>query len=48
MPTFNELLSSVKNGIREISADDTKARVLDVPEAKAPVLIDIRERDERI
>ncbi len=46
MPTFNELLSSVKNGIREISADDTKARVLDVPEAKAPVLIDIRERDE--
>jgi len=46
MPTFSELLSSVKNGIREISAEDTKARVLDVPEAQAPVLIDIRERDE--
>jgi molybdopterin/thiamine biosynthesis adenylyltransferase/rhodanese-related sulfurtransferase len=45
MATFNEVLSQVKQGIREVSVDETKARVLD-NRASAPVLIDIRERDE--
>ncbi|HVI02541.1 MAG TPA: molybdopterin-synthase adenylyltransferase MoeB [Enhygromyxa sp.] len=45
MATFNEVLSQVKQGIREVSVDETKARVLD-KRADAPVLIDIRERDE--
>lgn len=44
MPTFNELLAEVKSEIREVSVEDTKARVLDRPDA--PVLIDVRERDE--
>jgi rhodanese-related sulfurtransferase len=48
MPTFNELLASVKSEIREVSAEDTKARVLDhaANGSGAPVLIDVRERDE--
>ena len=45
MATFNEVLSQVKQGIREVSVDETKARVLD-KRGDAPVLIDIRERDE--
>ena len=44
MATFNELLSQVKASIHEVSVEDTKARVLDSPDA--PVLIDVRERDE--
>ena len=46
MATFNQVLSQVKQGIREVSADDTKARVLDQPGSDAPVLVDCRERDE--
>jgi molybdopterin/thiamine biosynthesis adenylyltransferase/rhodanese-related sulfurtransferase len=46
MATFNEVLSSCKEVIREVSVEDTKARVLDGPEAEAPVLLDVRERDE--
>ena len=45
MPTFNEVLSKVKSEIREVSVDDTKARVLDAGEQR-PVLLDVRERDE--
>ncbi|MBC8073063.1 MAG: molybdopterin-synthase adenylyltransferase MoeB [Deltaproteobacteria bacterium] len=45
MPSFQELLSQVKSHIREISVEDTKARVQDGRDA-APVLIDVRERDE--
>ena len=44
MATFNELLTQVKASIREVSVEDTKARVLD--RADGPVLIDLRERDE--
>jgi molybdopterin/thiamine biosynthesis adenylyltransferase/rhodanese-related sulfurtransferase len=46
MPNFNEYLSGIKQDVREISAEDTKARVLDVPSSQAPVLVDVRERDE--
>ena len=45
MATFNDVLSEVKAGIREISVEDTKARVLD-DRSQAPVLVDVRERDE--
>lgn len=45
MPTFNEVLSKVKSEIREVSVDDTKARVLDAGDQR-PVLLDVRERDE--
>ena len=49
MATFNEVLSQVKQGIREVSVEDTKARVLDThggDQGETPVLVDIRERDE--
>lgn len=46
MATFNEVLTRAKGEIREVSVEDTKARVLDAPVAQAPVLIDVRERDE--
>jgi len=42
MPTFNEVLSQVKSQIREVSVDETKARVQDA----GAVLVDVRERDE--
>ena len=45
MATFNEVLSQVKGTIREVSVEETKARVLDDRKA-SPVLIDVRERDE--
>jgi sulfur-carrier protein adenylyltransferase/sulfurtransferase len=45
MPSFQELLSQVKSHIREISAEDTKARVHGAGDGE-PVLIDVRERDE--
>lgn len=45
MATFKEVLSQVKGTIREVSVHETKARVLD-DRSKAPVLIDVRERDE--
>ncbi len=45
MATFTEVLSRVKGAIREISVEETKARVLD-DRAASPVLIDVRERDE--
>lgn len=44
MATFNELLSQVKRTIREVSVEETKARVVDT--RGGPVLIDVRERDE--
>ncbi len=46
MSSFDEVLRTVKSQVHEISAEDTKARVLGVPEAQAPVLVDVRERDE--
>ena len=46
MATFNQVLSQVKEGIREVSVEETKARVHDGSGDSAPVLIDIRERDE--
>ncbi|EDM80834.1 rhodanese/MoeB/ThiF domain protein [Plesiocystis pacifica SIR-1] len=45
MATFNEVLSRVKADIRELSVDETKARVLD-NRSDSPVLVDVRERDE--
>ncbi|NVB36308.1 molybdopterin-synthase adenylyltransferase MoeB [Pseudenhygromyxa sp. WMMC2535] len=45
MATFNQVLSRVKSDIREVSVEETKARVLDNP-GDAPVLVDVRERDE--
>src|SRR5690606_32295203 len=44
MATFNELLSQVKQTIREVSVDETKTRAVD--DGHGPVLIDVRERDE--
>jgi len=44
MASFSEILGKVKQSIREVSVDDTHAR-LQVAE-KAPVVIDVRERDE--
>jgi molybdopterin/thiamine biosynthesis adenylyltransferase/rhodanese-related sulfurtransferase len=48
MATFNDVLSQVKQGIREVSVEETKAVVLDnrKPSPAKPVLVDIRERDE--
>jgi sulfur-carrier protein adenylyltransferase/sulfurtransferase len=47
MATFNEVLSQVKQGIHEVSTEDTKARVLDRKSSSGtPVLVDVRERDE--
>lgn len=43
MPSFQDLLQSVKTRIREISVEDTKARLAG---PGAPVVIDVRERDE--
>lgn len=45
MPTFNELLSQVKSQIREVSVDETQAQ-LKADASVAPVLLDVRERDE--
>ncbi|MGB1016306.1 MAG: molybdopterin-synthase adenylyltransferase MoeB [Nannocystaceae bacterium] len=44
MASFSEILGKVKQSIREVSVDDTHAR-MQVAE-KAPVVIDVRERDE--
>jgi sulfur-carrier protein adenylyltransferase/sulfurtransferase len=44
MATFNELLSQVKQTIREVSVEETKTRAVD--DGHGPVLIDVRERDE--
>ena len=46
MATFSEIITRVKGDIREVSVDDTKARVLDDARGEAPVLVDVRERDE--
>jgi molybdopterin/thiamine biosynthesis adenylyltransferase/rhodanese-related sulfurtransferase len=43
MPSFSDLLSTIKARIREISVDDTRARQTS---ANAPVIVDVRERDE--
>ena len=45
MATFNDVLSQVKQSIREVSVEETKARVVD-DRKQAPLLVDIRERDE--
>lgn len=44
MASFNEVLSQVKRSIREVSVDETKAR-MQAGEAR-PVVVDVRERDE--
>jgi sulfur-carrier protein adenylyltransferase/sulfurtransferase len=44
MATFNELLTQVKQTIREVSVEETKTRAVDGGDG--PVLIDVRERDE--
>ncbi len=44
MPSFQDLLHAVKTRIREISVEDTRARMQ--AGAGAPALIDVRERDE--
>lgn len=44
MPSFQDLLNAVKTRIREISVEDTRARMQ--AGAGAPALIDVRERDE--
>ncbi len=44
MPTFQQLLDTVKSSIREISVEDTRARMQ--AGAEAPALFDVRERDE--
>ncbi|PRP90469.1 putative adenylyltransferase/sulfurtransferase MoeZ [Enhygromyxa salina] len=46
MTTFNQVLSQVKGDIREVSVEETKARVLDSAADERPVLVDVRERDE--
>lgn len=46
MASFNEILSQVKRSIREVSVDETRARVHGTAGDARPVLIDIRERDE--
>lgn len=43
MATFNEVISRVKSEIQEIGVDETKAKL---DGSGAPVLVDVRERDE--
>ncbi|MCB9567354.1 MAG: molybdopterin-synthase adenylyltransferase MoeB [Myxococcales bacterium] len=43
MASFNEILSQVKSSIREVSVEETRARA---GGEEAPLLVDIRERDE--
>jgi rhodanese-related sulfurtransferase len=45
MASFNEILGQVKQTIREVSVDETRARTKGEGGAP-PVLIDVRERDE--
>ncbi len=44
MVSFSDVLQKVKKAIREVSVEETRARSSDAPDA--PVLIDVRERDE--
>ncbi len=44
MASFSEILGKVKQSIREVSVEDTHARLDD--NHQSPVLIDVRERDE--
>lgn len=46
MASFNEILSQVKRQVREVSVEDTRARVHGAGGEPPPVLVDIRERDE--
>ncbi len=48
MPTFKQLLHDMRQTVREVSVDDVFGRVGSGPSpaADAPVLIDVRERDE--
>ncbi len=47
MTTFSDLITQVKSQIREVSAEDTKARVIDkAGDPNVPFLVDVRERDE--
>ncbi len=43
MTSFSEILGKVKQSIREVSVDDTQARL---QQPDAPVILDVRERDE--
>ncbi|HRI08656.1 MAG TPA: ThiF family adenylyltransferase, partial [Nannocystaceae bacterium] len=45
MASFNEILGRVKQAIREVSVDETHARARG-GDGPAPVLVDVRERDE--
>ncbi len=46
MASFSDILSQVKRSIHEVSVDETRNQVLGQAPGAAPVLIDIRERDE--
>ncbi len=47
MPTFQQLLADTRQNVREVSADDVHGRVFaERGSSSAPVLIDVRERDE--
>ena len=47
MVSFSDVLQRVKQAIREVSVEETRARVHEAADsAQAPVLIDVRERDE--
>lgn len=46
MASFSDILSQVKRSIHEVSVDETRTQVLGQTPSAAPVLIDIRERDE--
>ena len=46
MASFSDILSQVKRSIHEVSVDETRNQVLGQTPSAAPVLIDIRERDE--
>ena len=47
MTTFSDLITQVKSQIREVSAEDTKARVIDkAGDPNVPFVVDVRERDE--
>jgi len=46
MASFSDILSQVKRSIHEVSVDETRNQVLGQAPSAAPVLIDIRERDE--
>ena len=48
MATFNDILSKVKSEVRELSTQQARERMTSCPSdaAAAPVILDVRERDE--